>query len=345
MNYNILILISKTKLMAIEVKDAEHADRISIDGNDIAEIDDENSIKSFISEIKKNYNIEKFSDIDMDVVIVTFHAENKDVELLYNELNGVSTKYIIDIKMYLPIVLLKESNIKKDNIYAVQCFDNEYFMSINSDLSIEYVESAEGKKLVIEPEKLSLIFFFNCEKLVSNEEELQAWKETFAGQIEDKNKDIYELKKENEKLKGQINQLQQVIDKEKEKRKKESLSAKRCILWFLEDCIKDVVGEVHGLLKVVLFQDYTTEYKIKLLKKDGDLVSKDMEVAQIVKRKKYETGEEKIVGNCKVKASDDGRIFYLKENNSYVESDVEIAILADASDTKVDVMEWYKKMK
>lgn len=46
-----------------------------------------------------------------------------------------------------------------------------------------------------------------------------------------------------------------------------------------------------------------------------------------------------------IQAEHDGRSFYLKENNSYIESGVDIAILADVSDIKADVMEWYKKMK
>ena len=47
-----------------------------------------------------------------------------------------------------------------------------------------------------------------------------------------------------------------------------------------------------------------------------------------------------------ITAAESGRIFFLKENVEEMKSaDDDIAIIGDLSDTKEDVMEWYRKIK
>lgn len=363
MEYNLLICISEKKLMALDVIDLDNIDRISIEGNDFLEIKEESSIVEFSKYIKEYYNIDSFTDININICIVSFYAKRKDLNLIYKDMKDASRLDIIDAKVYLPILLLKESSIKANSIVNVYCFENSYIMKITSDLGIEYILEGNGDEVKLEPEMFSIIFMFTCDGLISDEAEIRKLKSNYKELLNEYKSSIEKKDKEIEKYEDRYKKLElkyeniikeiEILKREKEEQNKIK-NTKRSVIWFTKDLIKstsiyesNLRGEIFSLpLMAASAIVNKKEYKIRNLHKSGDIITKGTNITEIVEYVKTSIGELKETGRkCTIKAKYSGRIFYLKDNNVCVTNDVEIAIITDESDTKKDVMKWYKDMR
>ena len=87
------------------------------------------------------------------------------------------------------------------------------------------------------------------------------------------------------------------------------------------------------------------KYKCKLLKNDGDIITKNTQLIEISEIMDSDGMDYETLMKSVIKAETAGRVFYLVKEGQKLQSDSAVVIIADPSDTKADVMKWYKNMK
>lgn len=340
MDYNLLICISSDKLMALDVKDGKHIDRVSMDGNDSMKITSDRSIADFCSQILIEYNIGSFSELDMHISIISVNAKPDNVVMLFECIRGVSRVSILDARTLFPILILKKKAIQANSIFKVHCFENSFLMEMKSNFEIDYLGEGSGEEILIEPEQFSIVFFFDCQGLISNDDEIRNLEKKYKDilkkkdeEIKKKDDEIKKIEEKYNKLEKQYQQQQKEMDILKRERDDEekALGSKREVVWYKKCDIgfSSLLGSIFG-----------DSNRIKNVYKDGEKVKKGADIAVVYRSISADSRDTKKLTS--IQASKAGRIFYLIKDDSLTTDDVAVAVIAEPSDTRDRVMKWFK---
>lgn len=346
MKYELLMFISERQLSAIDINDEGVTDNISLDGNDVLEYSNQADIDQFCYYIKDYYNIDMFSDIDINITIVTFGMCYSNYTYLFECVKEATMVNLIDAKVLLPVLLLKTETVQNNKKYHVISFETSYCIKVDENYQCIYLEEEKNSEILnISIEQYKLILKFDCNHLIDDKKKYQEIENTFLMEKKKSDKEYQNmLEKYNVALK-EIETLKKDLQKSQEELKKvidvenknKSRTICRCHIIKREPTgYKGIASMLGGS-----FETIGAKYKIHNIFRDGDIVKKDTHIAKI--QQVY--GEEVIRDNISlVKANASGRIFFLKKNNEYVKDNDIVAIIGVESDTRADVMEWYKKI-
>ena len=361
MNYNLLIGISTNQWVAIDINTGGECDRISFNGNEALEVQSEQDVEEFCAQIRNHYNIDKFSDIEFDIKIVTVSDYSELVETLFTKMKEAKSINIIDLKSILPINVLKKCVVKPGGVIDVKCMEEEFTVQVDDSLVMSYVSDKAGEEIIIEPESFSYLFKFDCNNLISDEAELKALEEKCATEVEKKQKQIDMQKKLYAELKKKYGEIETAYKQLQDEKNKMKIAEKRKIIRFTLDKMNtskstgfmsyhsataySILGTMSGLSSMG-GPNINTKYVCKLLKGDGEVVKKGAHIIEITETCVISDKEICDVGRKSViKVKEDGKIFYLVNNNHIVKDNQAVVVLSDPADTREAVMEWYKKMK
>ncbi len=350
MKYRVLIFMAKERLSAVDVDADGKADDISINGNDMMLYTSKEQIREFSLYLKNYYNIDSFSELEMAFLVIKFDAVMENVHVLLEEIKDAAECNLVSVEKLLPWMAFKERMLKANIEVQMKAFDIVYTVSMDSNMAMKCRIGGTGEQAFI----LSADQFarYNClgkDSLFGCEEEI----EKLHTQVKELER---QLQEEKYKAETAENTLQRIVSKIYEMRDKKECNVRRnicrikCTDQKKEDCLCE-----RG--KYVL--------KVKFCNDNTEIVKKDQIIARVsVDEKKQDYGS--IVGSVLVsrvlteainnayslkdldfviKATCDGRIFWLQESETEVVYGSDVAIIGDLSDTKEDVMKWYGKNK
>ena len=354
MLYKIIIFMTSNLLRAVDISNNGECEIISIDGNTELEYKKNLDIEQFCEYLKEVYNIEKFSELDISVLLVKAGAREEDITYLYNLLKEVSDKNIVGAEKIIPFVISAQGLVKQNSTLMVNIMNSFYKTEMDNQLNLRCTSISYAKdSMELTGDMFQIFFDFKGISMKNDEEEL-AKKEKENLQKEqkylEKEKQLKEdYEKEIAKLKGMLecskNELAQLRHNEELNKKQvqelEQLkkNAKRSVC-----CFEKCMSYVHGTRK------------IKFLVEEGSIVQENQKIAEMYVNanfsrsfglvgRSFDTGTSYISGES-ITINTGGRLFYLiKNGREGIEEGDAVAIIGDLSDTKEDVMNWYNSIK
>lgn len=362
MDYNLLICISKDKLMAMDIQDEDVVDRISIEGNDSIDFQQNGDIENFCEHIKNYYNIEQLSEITINASVIYFNASKDNLNILLECLKDVASINVIDSKKIFPIIALKKLEIEEGTIVNINCFDNQLTMEVGENLQVNYIDEKKGTTLDIEPEELKLLYFFDCEGLVADKNKADESEQKYQIALKKEQEKTLKAKEDYVTLEKKYKQVSEELEKINEavKNRMELLESRRQIIKFeVEEEEKEEVEHTNGgifyAMKMVGKYQSALEniYLVENKHRDGDIVSAKKIIANVRVYKNLHNSDKTEVSKynlyCQrtisIKTSEAGKIYYLRKDDEVINVGADIAILADPRDTREQVMEWYNQIR
>lgn len=169
MEYNLLICTATTKWIAIDINPNGELERLSLDGNDFAEVHSTEDVLEFCAKILGYYNINNFNDINLNIKIVMVSKYSPLNLELFMQLKDAASVNLIDAKTVMPIYVLKNCLVKANTKIGILCMEERFSFIVDDNLTVSYENAEEGEDLRIEPENFSIVFRFNCKNLISVE--------------------------------------------------------------------------------------------------------------------------------------------------------------------------------
>ena len=335
-------------LRAVDISNNGECEIISIDGNTELEYKKNLDIEQFCEYLKEVYNIEKFSELDISVLLVKAGAREEDVNYLDNLLKEVSDKNIVGAEKVIPFVISAQGLVKQNSTLMVNIMNSFYKIEMDNQLNLRCTSISYAKdSMELTGDMFQIFFDFKGISMKNDEEEI-AKKEKENLQKEqkylEKEKQLKEdYEKEIAKLKGMLecskNELAQSRHNEElHKKQVEELkkNAKRSLCLFNCDDTESSIMESGFYIN-----------KLTFLVGEGSIVKENQEIANLSLIDNDSWGLVRLdsIGTIRTKTA--GRLFYLFKNGKKQEfqrGDA-VAIVGDLSDTKEDVMNWYNSIK
>ena len=342
MEYNLLICTSNEKWIAIDINPNGELERLSLDGNDFAEVHSTEDVLEFCEKILDYYNINKFNDINLNVKIVMVSKYSPLNLELFMQLKNASSVNLIDAKTVMPIYVLKNCLVKANRKIGILCMEERFSFIVDDDLTVSYDDAEEGEELRIEPESFSIVFSFNCKNLISDEREFKKLEKKHAEDIEEqkkevdrKKKEIIELKEKNIALKNDLETLEQQYNSANTRIEefKANIESRREIIRL--DLSKFESSSVLGLMSLVSDIDY----QVIILKSEGDIIERGTDIISFLESG---SGYYFTRNGGTIATESRGKIHYLVKNGDVIHSNDAVAILSDPMDETEDVLKWYK---
>ena len=234
MEYNLLICTSSKYWLAVDINEFGDCDRISLDGNERMEICSADEIPVFCSHILNYYNIEDFSDIPLNVKIVTVGNYSELIVELFEQLKSAATVNIVDAKSVIPIFALKKGSMKPGESIEAECLDEVFSFKVEADCTVSFEEEHPAKKRIsLEAEEFALLYRFDCTNLLSDEKEKKELEEKYQKEVAEKEKELLEQKEAYKKLQEKYRKLEEEYAKYKQSivEAEDALNAKRTVVW------------------------------------------------------------------------------------------------------------------
>ena len=340
MEYNLLICTSTEKWIAIDINPNGELERLSLDGNDFAEVNSTENVLEFCSKILDYYKINKFN-LNLKIVMVSKYSP-LNLEL-FMQLKDAASVNLIDAKTVMPIYVLKNCLVKANRKIGIFCMEERFSIIVDDDLTVSYEDAEEGEELRIEPESFSIVFSFNCKNLISDEREFKKLEKKHAEDIEEqkkevdrKKKEIIELKEKNNALKNDLETLEQQYNSANTRIEefKVNIESRREIIRF--DSSKFESSSALRLMSLVS----NIDYQVKILKSEGDIIERGTDIISFLIESASGYYFTRNVGTIATESR--GKIHYLVKNVDVIHYNYAVAILSDPLDERKDVLQWYQ---
>ena len=319
MEYNLLICTSTAKWIAIDINPNGELERLSLDGNDFAEVHSTEDVLEFCAKILGYYNINKFNDINLNIKIVMVSKYSPLNLELFMQLKDTASINLIDAKTVIPIYVLKNCLVKANTKIGILCMEERFSFIVDDNLTVSYENAEEGEDLRIEPENFSIVFRFNCKNLISVEREFK--------ELEKKQDEIKSLQEEQIGLNNDFVEL----DKHNNRENARIREFKKNI----ESRINIIRLNTNKSWNPFCFRDLS-DYKVQLLKSEGDIIERGTDIISFY----MDSGQP--YDRSTIATTSRGKIHYLVKDGDIIRSHDDVAILYDPLDKKKDVIRWYK---
>ena len=322
MEYNLLICTATTKWIAIDINPNGELERLSLDGNDFAEVHSTEDVLEFCAKILGYYNINNFNDINLNINIVMVSKYSPLNLELFMQLKDAASVNLIDAKTVMPIYVLKNCLVKANTKIGILCMEERFSFIVDDNLTVSYENAEEGEDLRIEPENFSIVFRFNCKNLISVErefKELEKKQDEIKSLQEEQiglNNDFVELDKHNNRENARIREFKKNIESRINIIR---LNTNKCEKSWNPFCFRDL-----------------SDYKVQLLKSEGDIIERGTDIISFY----MDSGQP--YDRSTIATTSRGKIHYLVKDGDIIRSHDAVAILYDPLDKKKDVIRWYK---
>ena len=322
MEYNLLICTSTAKWIAIDINPNGELERLSLDGNDFAEVHSTEDVLEFCAKILGYYNINNFNDINLNIKMVMVSKYSPLNLELFMQLKDAASVNLIDAKTVMPIYVLKNCLVKANTKIGILCMEERFSFIVDDNLTVSYENAEEGEDLRIEPENFSIVFRFNCKNLISVErefKELEKKQDEIKSLQEEQiglNNDFVELDKHNNRENARIREFKKNIESRINIIR---LNTNKCEKSWNPFCFRDL-----------------SDYKVQLLKSEGDIIERGTDIISFY----MDSGQP--YDRSTIATTSRGKIHYLVKDGDIIRSHDAVAILYDPLDKKKDVIRWYK---
>ena len=350
MEYNLLICTATTKWIAIDINPNGELERLSLDGNDFAEVHSTEDVLEFCAKILGYYNINNFNDINLNIKIVMVSKYSPLNLELFMQLKDAASVNLIDAKTVMPIYVLKNCLVKANTKIGILCMEERFSFIVDDNLTVSYENAEEGEDLRIEPENFSIVFRFNCKNLISVErefKELEKKQDEIKSLQEEQiglNNDFVELDKHNNRENARIREFKKNIERqiglnndfvELDKHNNRENARIREFKKNIESRINIIRLNTNKSWNPFCFRDLS-DYKVQLLKSEGDIIERGTDIISFY----MDSGQP--YDRSTIATTSRGKIHYLVKDGDIIRSHDDVAILYDPLDKKKDVIRWYK---
>ena len=322
MEYNLLICTSTAKWIAIDINPNGELERLSLDGNDFAEVHSTEDVLEFCAKILGYYNINKFNDINLNIKIIMISKYSPLNLELFMQLKDADSVNLIDAKTVMPIYVLKNCLVKANTKLGILCMEERFSFIVDDNLTVSYENAEEGEDLRIEPESFSIVFRFNCKNLISVEREFK--------ELERKQDEIKSLQEEQIGLNNDFVELDTHNNRENARIRefKKNIESRR-------EIIRLNTNKRETSWNPFWIRDFS-DYKVQLLKSEGDIIERGTDIISFY----MDSGQP--YDRSTIATTSRGKIHYLVKDGDIIRSLDAVAILYDPLDKKKDVIRWYK---
>lgn len=147
MEYQVLIFMTEKYLSAAEIISENEYEIISIDGNEAMEYCSDKDIQKFCSCIKEYYNIDEFSDLEIEISLVYGTVGKAALALIVKQINGVDKLDIMKATKLFPIVLMQNKMVHKNKRVQFGFLEETYQVQCNEDMQLR-TEKVTGEKVL-----------------------------------------------------------------------------------------------------------------------------------------------------------------------------------------------------
>ena len=310
----------------------------------------EKQIREFCQHIKDYYNIDSFSDLEMEISILRFDAVMKDVFLLLEEIKDAAEYNLVSVEKLLPWIAIKEGLIKVGTAIQVKTFELVYTVSLGKDMVLKCQIGGTDKRSSEFPiERFSENYRLGKGGLLGYEDEKNALLKKFNAELTQNQQRIIELenllseeKKKRKIVEDNLEKSTAEIDKIRDERAR---NANRCICKLLrkdKEQLSDIWASINMVTASIIGGGFKETYTVRHCCENTEIVKQGQRIANVAASR---LGSRQPELDFVIKATKAGRIFWLYETASELEYGIPIALIGDLADTKEDVMRWYEKNK
>ena len=385
MDYRNIIFLTKDSIKAVDVDLDGNCDTVSLNGHETIPCKTAQDVKVFCDCLKDAYNIDEFSDLDIETLVIYSKVKNEMLFTMHELLKDCKQINIIDMEKLLPVIAEKKSLLSGEGKVLVEFADMYYQLSCGADhmVQVRFAKASEENCVHLQDEDFNILYNYKNQIAVGLEEinkvkaecqsKINGLKQEFA---------IIEEKLNNEKkvLLDKIREYEaQLIAKKEE----EKLNSFKRIVYKLDYNASYPVmiqKEDGGIISYYEFEEKTIMLRVAIDKfkalgdeehnillflgltlkkyyKDNSFVHKGDIIGIIESVWDYATGS-KLLDAVKpwwfdkpnkkffeIKAEMDGKIYWIDNHGEYLQDQDDYLILIEKDDTKANAIEWYKETK
>ena len=339
-------------LRAVDISNNGECEIISIDGNTELEYKNNLDIEQFCEYLKEVYNIDKFSELDISVLLVKAGAREEDVNYLDNLLKEVSDKNIVGAEKIIPFVISAQGLVKQNSTLMVNIMNSFYKTEMDNQLNLCCTSISYAKdSMELTGDMFQIFFDFKGMSIKNNEEEIakkekeylqkeQQYLEKEKQLKEDYEEEIAKLKVRLERSENELIQLrhnEELNKKQVHNLEQEKKNVKRDLC-----CFKDKEKRT----KIPTWEEIVN-WEVTFFISEGSMVQAGQKIAEVkFTRRDRNFYSKSIEFTETIRTNTGGRLFYWCKNGKQkkMEKGDVVAIIGDWSDTKPRVLNWYNSI-
>ena len=252
MDYKNIIFLTKDSIKAVDVGLDGSCDVISLNGHEEIPCKTAQDLKGFCDCLKDAYNIDEFSDLDIETLVIYGKVKNEMLFALHELLKECKQINMIDIEKVIPIIAEKKGLLSEEEKILVEYAGMYYQLHCGADHMVQvcFAKASEDNCVHLQNEDFNILYYYKNQMAVSAEaikkieaeyrSEMETLKQEFAV-VEEK------LNKENAELVNKVREYEAQLCAKKEAEKRNNF--KRIVykldynasipIWITEDDFKD----------------------------------------------------------------------------------------------------------
>ena len=225
MDYKNIIFLTKDSIKAVDVDLDGNCDVISLNGHETVVCKTEQEFSAFCDCLKEAYNIDEFSDLDIETLVIYCKVKNEMLFVVHELLKDCKQLNMIDMEKLLPVIAEKKGLLPTEGKVLIEFAGMYYQVSCGADhvVQVRFAKASEENCIHLQDADFNILYCYKNQMAASQEAtnkikeecqlQMEALKEQFAATEE-------KLKREKENLLDKIRQYeaQEAAKKEAEKR-------------------------------------------------------------------------------------------------------------------------------
>ena len=225
MDYKNIVFLIKDTIKAVDVDLEGNCDIVSLNGHESISYKTAQDIKVFCDCLKDAYNIDEFSDLDIETLVIYSKVKSDMMFAVYELLKECKQINVIDMEKLLPIIAEKKGLLSAEGKTLVEFSGMYYQLSCDAEhtVQVRFVKASEDNCVHLQNEDFNVLYYYKNRVSISAEatkkieteyqSQMEALKQEFAAVEEKLNREKVELLNEIREYEARL-----VAKEEEEKR-------------------------------------------------------------------------------------------------------------------------------
>ena len=171
MDYKNIIFLTKDNIKAMDVDLDGNCDVVSLNGHETIPCRTASDLKVFCDCLKDAYNIDEFSDLDIETLVIYSKVKNEMLFTVYELMKDCRQINIIDMEKLLPIIAEKEGLLTTEGKTLVEFFGMYYQLNYSADhtVQVRFAKASEDNCVHLQNEDFNILYYYKNQASVSAE--------------------------------------------------------------------------------------------------------------------------------------------------------------------------------
>ena len=253
MDYKNIIFLSKDSVKAVDVDLDGNCDTVSLNGHETIPCKTLQDVKVFCDCLKDAYNIDEFSDLDIETLVIYSKVKNEMLFKVHELLKDCKQLNMIDMEKLLPVIAEKKALLPAESKAVIEFAGMYYQLSCGDDHTVQVrVTKASQENCVHLHDKDFNILYNYKNQMAAGLEEINKIKDECQYQMD-------ALKQEFEVIEEKLNNEKKVLlDKIRE--------------YEAQLIAKKEEEKRNNFKRIVYKLDYNASYPVMVQKENGVLI-------------------------------------------------------------------------